>query len=203
MYGGNLFLHGRPVSAFSILEGLSMFLRWLASFNTDTILVGRNIKAFDVKHLLRHADLNGVDLGRLVGFVDTLSLFKNKYQGLPSKSQENLCHRFVGGKYNDHNSLDDVIALTSLLEKTSSCNFFKEFSFSFEWSKKFVTYCKNKEANLATFQSLIASKALSRRMADKAASSGLRYHHLKLAYKREGEGGLKSLFSERFSGKVR
>ena len=114
--------------------------------------------------------------------MDTLLLFKHKYQGLPSYSQENLFRRFVGGKYNGHNSLDDVIALSSLLEKTSSFNLFEEFSFSFEWSKMFVTYYKNKDANLATFQSLIASKALYKRMADKAASSGLKYHHLKLAY---------------------
>ena len=44
---------------------------------------------------------------------------------------------------------------------------------------------------------------MSKGMVEKAASSGLNYEHLKLAFVRDGENGLRSLFCEEFGGKAR
>ena len=40
-------------------------------------------------------------------------------------------------------------------------------------------------------------------MIDKAASSGLKYEHLKIVFIRDGEAGLRSLLSEVCDGKIR
>ena len=78
-----------------------------------------------------------------------------------------------------------------------------QFSFTFEWCKSFVTFLKKKDRNLHTFQPLLASKAMSKGMAAKAASTGLTYRHLYIAFQRQGQQGIKALLGEPFSGSVR
>ena len=55
---------------------------------------------------------------------------------------------------------------------------------------------------LASFSSIINTKALSKGMALKAAESGLVYHHLQLCYKHAGRDGICSLFSDESSGRM-
>ena len=204
MNGGKLFLHGRPVESVSIKEALSSFLDWLASFGKNIILVGHNIKAFDVKHLLRHARLHGIPLDILAGFVDTLPLFKSFFPGLSSYSQENIFRKIIGETYEAHNSLGDVIALCSLIKKgIPDVGSLQQFSYTCEWCKGYVTFLEERDKNVQTFHPLISSKVISKGLAEKAASSGLTYRHLQVAFKRQGESGLKSVLGEKFNGKVR
>ena len=113
MTGGKLFLHGKPVASVCIKEALSSFVNWLSSFGKHIILAGHNVKAFDVKHLLRHAKLHGISFDMLAGFVDTLPLFKHVFPEFSTYSQKHLFQKIIGGTYEAHNSLSDVIALCS------------------------------------------------------------------------------------------
>ena len=204
MNGGKLFLKDRPVSAVGIKEGLSLFKNWLSAFGKNVILIGHNIKVFDVKHLLRHAGLHGVDFGVVAGFVDTLPMFKFFHPGQSSYSQENLFRKMVGGNYDAHNSLSDVIALCSLIKRTiPDTRSLQQFSYTCEWCRNYVTFLEERDKNLQTFQPLLALNAISKGMAEKAASSGLTYRHLQIACNRQGESGLKSLLGEKFNGLVR
>ena len=199
-----LFLNGTPVSSVDIKEGLLLFQNWLSSFGKKIILIGHNIKAFDVKHLIRHANNHNIQFPFLSGFVDTLPVFKSFHPGQSSYSQENLYRKIIGGNYKAHNALDDVMALCSLIKATipDICRL-HQFSFSLEWCKNFVSFLEKRDRNLYTFQPLLASKAISKGMAEKAASTGLTYRHLHLAFQRQGELGIKALFGEPFSGSVR
>ena len=204
MNSGKLFHQGRPVSALSIEEGLNMFKNWLSSFEKDVILVGHNVKAFDMKHLIRHARNTGIDFPFLAGFVDTLPLFKSLHPENSSHSQEALYQKIIGGTYDAHNSLCDVIALCTLLNHSvSNIRSLHPFSYSHDWCKRYVTFLEERDENLLTFKPLIDLKVISKSMAEKAASSGLKYRHLQLAYMRQGDSGLKSVLGEKFGGKVR
>lgn len=204
MNAGKLFLQGRPVLTVDIKEGLSLFKNWLSTFEKGIILVGHNIKAFDVKHLLRHAKLNGLDFHFLAGFVDTLSLFKFFYPENSSHSQEALYRKIIGGTYDAHNSLSDVIALCTLLKRTiPDIRSLQQFSYSNEWCKGYVTFVEERDKNIQTFKPLLELNAISKSMAEKAASSGLTYRHLQIAFMRQGDSGLKLVLGEKFGGKVR
>ena len=54
-----------------------------------------------------------------------------------------------------------------------------------------------------TLQPMISEKAISVGMASKAATSGLRLQHLKLAFQRDGADGLSHILREKFNGKPR
>ena len=49
---------------------------------------------------------------------------------------------------------------------------------------------------VASFSPLVSGKALSRAMASKAATSGLRFRHLLLAHRRDSEHGIDRLLKE-------
>ena len=204
MTGGKLFLHGKPVASVCIKEALSSFVNWLSSFGKHIILAGHNVKAFDVKHLLRHAKLHGISFDMLAGFVDTLPLSKHVFPEFSTYSQKHLFQKIIGGTYEAHNSLSDVIALCSLIKNgIPGIDSLQKFSYTFEWCKEYVTFLEERDKNVQTFHSLIVSKVISKGLAEKAASSGLSYRHLQIAFKRQGESGLKSLLGEKFNGKVR
>ena len=115
--GSSVFHHGKLVPSASIRDGLVLFSEWLSSLNKDIILIGHNIKAFYVKHLLRH--IKEYDLGscfqRIVGYIDTLPLLKFLYPANTSYSQQHLYQNIIGGEYDAHNSLADVKALAKIL----------------------------------------------------------------------------------------
>ena len=112
-----MFSHGNLVPTICIKDALLMFSDWLTSLNEEIILIGHNIKAFDVKHLLRHIRENKMDLvcDKIVAYIDTLPLFKFLFPNETSYSQVNLYRRVIVGEYNAHNSLDDVKDLAELL----------------------------------------------------------------------------------------
>ena len=204
--GNSLFSHGKLVPTVSITESLSMFSEWLTNLNDEVVLFGHNIKAFDIKHFLRHVKENkmGLYFDKIVGFIDTLPMLKSLYPNETSYSQVNLYQRIVGGEYNAHNSLDDVKALAKLLRfVNTSEHTLCEFSITSLWAEQYCNFLSEKKRNVDSYNPLLQRKVLSKCMIDKAASSGLTYEHLKIVFVRDGEAGLRSLFSEEFEGKVR
>ena len=92
-------------------------------------------------------------------------------------------------------NIEEVMKFYNLGGKTFETDFniswddMKKFSMTLNWVKENNRYYFTKKRNLATLQFLVMGKFLSEGIANKLASSGLRYEHLKLVYDRdEAEG---------------
>ena len=113
-----------------------------------------------------------------------------------------LC--FVPGAYNAQNALNDVQMFQELSDKFLSAQIVQKHSFSFSWYQEYTKYLSDKRVNLQTLQRLVAAKAISMGMAEKAAASGLSFTHLiLLAFQRGGREALSNVLKEKFNGKVR
>ncbi|KAH9404664.1 hypothetical protein TYRP_000491 [Tyrophagus putrescentiae] len=87
------------------------------------ILIGHSAISADSAHLTlgllqhfqqRRLDASAVPHGNIVGYIDTLPLFRWLYPNLSSYKQTDLVRHFLGVKYNAHNALDDSLMLFSL-----------------------------------------------------------------------------------------
>ena len=60
-----------------------MFSSWLLGFQKYVILLGHNIKAFDIKHLSRHTTDNQLaeKFVMIAGFIDSWTLYKSLFSG--------------------------------------------------------------------------------------------------------------------------
>ena len=102
----------------SAKEGLKSFVEWLKAKEMPVVLFAHNAKSFDCKRLifsLQKCDLLNSFQSCVVGFVDTLILFKSVMQQREKYSQENLVSDLLGISYSAHDSLEDVRALQRLL----------------------------------------------------------------------------------------
>ena len=79
---------------------------WLRQFQNDVVLVSHNSKTFDAKHFLRtiksHKLIHLFD--SVIGFADSLLLFRNIFPGLKSYSLVNLYENFENTKFKAHNA---------------------------------------------------------------------------------------------------
>ena len=142
MMGSKLFLDGKSVHTVDIKEGQRMFSSWLLGFQKYVNLLGRNIKAFYIKHLSRHITDNQLaeKFVMIAGFIDSLPLYKSLYPELTSHSHENLYRSLVGGNYDAHNALYDVNALSEIVRKTViDRSALSKFSMTFAWGSTFFT----------------------------------------------------------------
>ena len=206
VHHGSLFYDGKPVTAVTLEVGLQQFLDWLQSFEVTCLLLAHNAKSFDAKHLLRALDETNKtkQFSELaLGFSDTLPAFKELFPERKSYSQENLAKDLLQSTYNAHNALDDVQMLQELSAKFLSPLLVKKHSFSFSWYQEYSAFLSQKRRNLQTLQPLIAAKAISKGMAEKAAASGLSFTHFLLAFQRHGVDGLSNVLKEKFNGKAR
>ena len=72
-----LFCHGKLVDAVEVNVGLVRFALLLKQFFVSVVLVGYNVKDFDVKHSWNNVKLEDLLHSCVKGFVDTLPLFRN------------------------------------------------------------------------------------------------------------------------------
>lgn len=115
---GRLCLRGKSVDSKSAKEGLKSFVEWLKAKEMPVVLFAHNAKSFDCKRLifsLQKCDLLNSFQSCVVGFVDTLILFKSVMPQREKYSQENLVSDLLGISYSAHDSLEDVRALQRLL----------------------------------------------------------------------------------------
>ena len=204
--GNNVFCHGKIVPSVSITEGLELFSNWLSSLNKRVILIGHNIKSFDIRHLRRHVTSHEMQskFDIVTGYVDTLPLFKSLYPKLISYSQPSLYSKLIGGEYNAHNAFSDVTALSELLTAINiNSNILCNFSMNSSSMEEYLNFQYKKQINSESFQVLLQNKVLSKGMIEKASGSGLKLEHFHIVFTRDGEIGLRSLLSETFNGKVR
>jgi DNA polymerase III epsilon subunit-like protein len=132
--------------------------------------------------------------------VDTLPVFKATFPGRTSYKQQDLASG-IGIEYDAHNADDDVNCLSKLvcaaLKADEKCLVTK--SFPPKDVKNNLEANKQKRSNMPSLSVLVASGLMKNATAENIASSGLNFHHLKVIHKRQGEDGLRSVFTMRNS----
>ncbi|CAC5421926.1 unnamed protein product [Mytilus coruscus] len=115
---GNIFFYnGKPVHAVTSEAAFQSFVLWLEQYG-QVMLVAHNCKLFDARRLINNMSKLTcyAAFGNCVsGFADTLSLFRQKFPGLNSYSQQKLFEHFCNEQYNAHNAVDDVDSLHKLM----------------------------------------------------------------------------------------
>ena len=177
-----MFCHGKLVDAVEVNVGLNRFGLWLKELCIMVVLVGHNVRAFDMKHFWNNVKkwhLENLFCSCTEGFVDTLPLLRNLFPEKPSHSQEELCKDIVSKTYVAHNSMEDVIALSAILKKVNAAKvMLQPYSFSLSWVEQYTKFLSDKKLNLATLQHLLTCGVTSKGISEKIAKSGLCYQHL-------------------------
>lgn len=188
-------------------EALKNVIEWLKAKEGPVVLFAHNAKSFDCKRIiysLKKCDLMSSYQSCVVGFVDTLILFKTILPQREKYSQESLVADLLGTSYRAHDSLEDVRTLQQLVSyKEVNDKVTMESSFTINYAINSTTYCLNEAVNVHSLQPLITSKVISKGMGDKIAGSGLMLNHLKLSFIQGRKEGLRSVLAERINGKPR
>lgn len=190
-------------------EALKSFIEWLKAKEGPVVLFAHNAKLFDCKcinYSIRKCDLMSSFQSCVVGFVDTLVLFKTILPQREKYSLESLVADLLGTCYRAHDFLEDVRALQQLVsykEVNDDVIMESSFTMNYMYAINSTKYCINKTVNLQSLQPLIALKVISKGMGEKIAGSGLMLNHLKLSFIRGGKEGLRSVLTERINGKPR
>ncbi|XP_076104042.1 protein PML-like [Mytilus galloprovincialis] len=203
---GQLLSNGNVLPAVHIKKCLNDFISFLEK-TKNNVLIGHNVQTYDCVLLytsLQKCNLLDKFKSTVIGFIDTLPLFKLSHPGLNSYSQTNLFETFMSKSYEAHRADEDVDALCTLVNKKIELNvhFEKVYIPECVISDKFNSI-KELHKNLPSLKLLIDRKILSLGMARIIASSGLCLEHLKLAFSRNGCKGIKDLFTEKSGSGVR
>ena len=95
----------------------------------------------------------------VIGFVDTLALFKKALPNREKYSQESLDADLLGVCYSAHNSLEDVRAPQRLVScKEGSRKYLIESSFTTEFAVRSTNYCIQKSSTYRPFTHLLQLK---------------------------------------------
>ena len=168
-------------------------------------LVAHNAKAFDIQHLFRtilQHDLKP-DFSMIVGFADSLNFFRKSYPELKgSYSLLKLHNFFIGTSFAAHDALDDAQALLGLMRH---CNIkITEMDvLPCSWVENNLVYQRGVKERLDSLSPLLQGRVLSKGMTSKIARSGLNLKHLKAAYYRGGDEGIRKVLTEKFNRKCR
>ena len=202
--GGKMYYRNKPVKSVSVSRCLSQFLDWCSGVG-NIVLVAHNCQ-FDAYRLAQHVRKEGLNdkLAPVLGFVDTLQMFRALYkkddETWTNHKQETVVRNILGTSYAAHNALEDARTLQQAVQKSKATDSdLLAHSFTLESVKQSLVRDDAKANNIGSLQVLVDKKACSQCMADKMASSGLSMDHLKLAYSRNGEDGIKSLFMDKDS----
>lgn len=179
-----------PVEAMRISSALEMFSKWLQPIEAP-ILVAHNAH-FDAKILTNTYVRNSFDIPCILGFSDTIKLFKEVFPQQPCYKQAALVQNILGHQYEEHNSAADVQSLSELVQVVD--NYEARLSV---FSVEDVLYRNNKIKNehmfYNTYSDMVTKKILTKGQATSLSASGLGLSHLKLASVRSGIEGLTRL----------
>ena len=159
---------------------------------------GHNIKTYDCHVLLnalKSCGMQGLFEKKVAGFLDTMSLFRSRTT--PPYKQEKLYERLIGGIYDAHNALADVKALERMIDKISPLSEEKrKHTFNVQYVQAVQEYNKNAAINLVAWNILIEKGIITKRIAEKAAKSGLRPEHLEFSFESGGEYAIYNVLSQ-------
>jgi DNA polymerase III alpha subunit (gram-positive type) len=122
IHASNMFFKSKQVPSTDTRTALTSFTAYLAQFG-KSVLLAHNV-LFDSKILINSCIKYGVEMTSVEGFGDTLALFKREYpdrkQNGKSYKQSDLVKDIVGIEYVAHSAVEDVIALSKLLQKVDN-----------------------------------------------------------------------------------
>ncbi|VDI08997.1 Hypothetical predicted protein [Mytilus galloprovincialis] len=197
--GSILYYNGNPVSASIPEAAFQSFVLWLDT-QSPVLLVAHNCKTFDAKRLIFNiSQYSCFNAFRecVIGFSDTLPLFKNMYS-LDSYTQESLHKHLLENDYIAHNAINDVLSLESIIIKSEvGASLICKYSFTTQSFIKQSNFSLETKKNITTFDNLKIGKFASSGIVHRMAESGLQFSHLMFAYERNGSEGLKSLLLEK------
>lgn len=155
---------------------------------------------------LRNCNIEDRFEEEIIGFLDTMKLFRLSFPSQKSYSQQHLSKVLLAEDftYEAHNALEDVKTLKKIVNLPSVSSINKpSCEFSVDYVTKSIYYNSVVKRNIPSLQVLVNRKILTARMARKIAGSDLSLRHLQLVHKRIGRDGLSALLSETVSGRVR
>ncbi|KAK3108332.1 hypothetical protein FSP39_005757 [Pinctada imbricata] len=197
--GTLLFKNGEPVDARGIKDSLSDFSTWIKKF-PDPVLVAHNAK-FDAEILCNTLiRISDVDSNFIVGFVDTLSLLREKIPGRSSYKQEELAKDLLQQQYSAHDAPSDAAALQDIVQCVcSNSDGFLKHSFSVQSVINTIQFEHMKSSNISSLYILFQKNVISKMILNKIAASGLNISHLQIAHRRDPENGIRNLLLEKVS----
>jgi DNA polymerase III epsilon subunit-like protein len=207
--GNSMYHNGAVVEAVDIVTCLKSFIQWLKKFK-PALLIAHNCKRFDsyrlVYQLMNINDSENMNMfvDAVYGFADTLPMFRDLYKGelvnykLSTVAAHVLDSDFV---YDAHNAKEDVLALQRIVSRCGQQANILQYSFSVSAIIQEIERDKHLHLNFDSLQPLVERKVCGLAMLRKMAASGLSLNHLKLAYTRNGDSGLQSIFGEQDSNK--
>ena len=100
-------------------HSLLLWILLLATLkNMTVILVGHNVKVFDIPillHALESCSLISIMQQVVKGFLDTKKLFKLTHPNMSSYPQQYLAESLLQCSYNAHDAVEDVLILQKLV----------------------------------------------------------------------------------------
>lgn len=207
MVNDRLCYKGQPVEGRPHLEAVNEFMGWLDNIEGSVVMYGHNCRTFDCPRLLRLLQRCGFDgpfSEKVIGFVDTLHLFRQIAPGQSSYRQESLSANLLGAAYDAHNALEDVRGLQNLVKGHSPVTEeHLNHSFTVKSAIDGLQYNIGVHQRLRTLQGIVKQGALSKTMARKVAQSGLCLNDILSAFKEDPENGIQRVFSAKHTGVVR
>ena len=196
-----LAMHGKLVLSCSQAEGLRRFVSWLENIGKSVVLVAHNCYTFDMRVVANAVRREGLlaEIQEWVdGFCDSLPIFKQAFPGHASCSLSPLYAERFGESFPAHDAAADVAALARLLQNANAD--IHASSATLSSATACVAFDAQNAERVASFSPLVSGKALSKAMASKAATSGLRFRHLLLAHRHDSEHGIDRLLKEMHGG---
>ena len=196
---GQLLYKLKPVNSLTLPECLKEFVNFLKSLKCKVVLAAHNGKLFDSRILVKAllvANLLTEFKTAVIGFVDTLPVFKQLLPGRKSYKQEELVRDCLTKSYDAHNGLEDVKSLKDLLLHLKPENsILSSNSFDVEFVCQFLQHHARKTANFPSLRALVTDKVLSKSVAQRIAGSGLNLQQLQLIHARGGYDGLRTVLN--------
>ena len=124
-HGNGLYFHGDIVVCQKKTVAMGNFLRWAASLGKKLVLVNHMIENFELLHMRNVMSRQQRDVFErtVVGYIDTLRLFRKEFQGLQSYSKPALYEEFLGRRYKGKGDINECQSLVELLDAADVSQF--------------------------------------------------------------------------------
>ena len=195
-------VNGTEVEPETIHSAVTKFIEWLER-HKKVILIAHNGRKFDFPVFM--TSLVSADTGIVsrfcevvVGFVDSIAVFRKVFPGQSSYKQEDLVKNLVNATYNAHNALEDTRSLGWLLTHSKlDIRGILPFSFAPLAVKQQLQFSAEKSKNIVSLHQLVAAGVMKMTTAENIAGSGLCIQHLQKIFSRDGEDGLRNTFTNK------
>ena len=187
--GRQLYLHGSPVPSIISKNAFSETIKFLNSLKKKVILIAHNCQ-FDYKHFVHAAEQHGLvdELDEIiVGFSDTLPLFKLKLPNRPNKYSLPVLAKDLLEISTDaaHNAIFDINVLEKLAILYLDKNDFIKTKITI---KEIIETNERDKKSKEIEKTLVPLKdVLSKAMIQRLAVNNITYDKILKKYKEEGE----------------